>query len=119
MHSSHCKQHVFVANRVAEILDTTDVSQWKHVSGINNPANHGTRAINIEELKRSEWLTGPACLKQPESEWPEQVNLIFASDEEKMPSSVFMIQADEKKAVIKWERFSNFNRLVNTVAYVQ
>ena len=30
-----------------------------------------------------------------------------------------MIQADEKKAVIDWERFSNFNRLVYTVAHVQ
>ena len=29
-----------------------------------------------------------------------------------------MIQAEEKKAVNQWERFSNFNRLVNTVAYV-
>ena len=119
IHSSHRKQQVFVANQVAEILDTTDVSQWKHVSGINNPADIGTRAINIEKLKRSEWLTGPAWLKRPESEWPEQVNLIFASDEENIPSSVFMIQAEEKKAVIQWERFSNFNRLVNTVVYVQ
>ena len=119
IHSSHRKQQVFLANRVAEILDTTDVSQWKQVGGINNPADIGTRAINIEELKRSEWLTWPAWLKRPESEWPEQVNLIFASDEENIPSSVFMIQAEEKKAVIQWERFSNFNRLVNTVAYVQ
>ena len=63
-------------------------------------------------------LTGPAWLKRPESEWPEQVNLIFASDEENIPSSVFMIQAEEKKAVIQWERFSNFNRLVNSMAYV-
>ena len=30
-----------------------------------------------------------------------------------------MIQAEGKKAVIQWERFSNFNRLVNTVAYVR
>ena len=65
--SSHRKQQVFVANRAAEILDTTDVSQWKHVSGINNPAEIGTRAVNIEELKRSEWLTGPACSKRPEN----------------------------------------------------
>ena len=81
IHSSHRKQQVFVAHRVVEILDTTDVSQWKHVSGSNNPADIETRAINIEELKKSEWLTGPACLKRPESEWPERVNLIFASDE--------------------------------------
>ena len=60
IHSSYRKQQVFVANRVAEILDITDVSPWKHVSGNNNPSYIGTRAINIEELKRSEWLTGPA-----------------------------------------------------------
>ena len=60
IHSSHRNQQVFVANRMAEILDTTDVSQWKHVSGINNPADFGTRAINIQELKRREWITGPA-----------------------------------------------------------
>ena len=119
IHSSHRKQKVFVANRVAEILDTTDASHWKHVSGVNNPADIGTRVINIEELKRSEWLTGPAWLKQPENEWPEQVNLIFASDEDNIPSSAFMIQAEEKNAVIQWERYSNFNTLVNTVAYVQ
>ena len=100
IHSSHRKHRVFVASRVAEILDNTHVSQCKHVSGINNPADIGTRAINIEELKRSEWLTGPAWLKRPESSWPEQLNLIFATDEENLPSSVFMIQAEEKKAVI-------------------
>ena len=71
IHSSHRKQIVFVANRVAEILDTTNVSQCNHVSGINNPADIGTRAINVDELKRSEWLTGPAWLKQRENEWPD------------------------------------------------
>ena len=104
---------------MAEILDATDVSQWKHVSGINNPADIGTRAINIDELKRSEWLTGPAWLKQPECKWPEQVNLVFAADEENIPTSTFIKQAEEKKPIVQWGRFSNFNRLVNTMAYVQ
>ena len=54
-----------------------------------------------------------------ESEWPEQVNVTFASDEENITSSVFMIQAEERKTAIQWERFSDFNRLVNTVPYVQ
>ena len=115
IHSSHREQQVFVANRVAEILDTTNVSQWNHVSGINNQGDIGTQAINVDETKRSEWLTGPAWLKQPESEWPDQVNLIFASDEQ----MVFSAKVEEKKPVIQWERFSNFGRLVNTMAYVQ
>ena len=118
IHSSHRKQQVFVANRVAEILDTTNVSQWNHVSGINNPADIGTRAINVDKLKRSEWLTGPAWLKERENEWPEQVNLTFASDEQN-DEMVFSAKVEEKKPMIQWERFSSFNRLVNTMAYVQ
>ena len=88
------------------------------MSGINNSADTGTRAIDIEELKRIDWLTGPAWLRRPESERPEQVNLIFASDEANISSLVFMIPAEDEKAVIQWERFSSFNRPVNTVAYV-
>ena len=109
---------MFVANRVAEILDTNKDSQWNHVSGINNPADIGTRAINVDELKRSEWLTGPAWLKQPENHWPEQVNLTFASDEQN-DQKVFLAKVEEKKPMIQWERFSNFNRLVISMAYVQ
>ena len=109
---------MFVANRVAEILDTTNVSQWNHVSGINNPADIGTRAINVDEFKRSEWLNGPAWLKQRENQWPEQMNLTFASDEQN-DEMVFSAKVEEKKLMIQWERFSNFNRLVNTMAYVQ
>ena len=118
IHSSHCKQQVIFANRVAEILDTTYVSQWNHVSGINNPADIGTRAINVDELKRSEWLTGPAWLKQRENEWPEQLNLTFASDEQN-DEMVFSAKVEEKKPMIQWERFRSFNRLVNTMANVQ
>ena len=118
IHSSHRKQQAFVANRVAEILDTTNVLQRNHVSDINNPADIGTRAINVNELKRSEWLTGPAWLKQREIEWPEQVNLTFASDEQN-DQMVFSAMVEEKKLMLQWERFSNFNRLVMTMAYVQ
>ena len=78
-----------------------------------------TRAINIEELKKSDLLTGLARLKRLKSEKPEQVSLTFASGEDSKPSSVFLKQAEEKRAAIHWERFSNLNMIVNTVAYVQ
>ena len=116
IHSSHCKQQVFVANRVAEILDATDVSQWKHVSGINNPVR--PKQSNIEEIKRIEWPTGPACLKRPENEWPEQLTLIFASVKVNVPSSVFMINADDKNWLFSRNDSVTLTDL-NTVAYVQ
>ena len=55
------KQQMFTANGVAEVLDTTDVSQWKHVSGTKNPADIGTREINVEELKRRREVSGSLC----------------------------------------------------------
>ena len=89
---------MFFANRVAEFLDITNVSKWNHVSGSNNPADIGTRAINVDELKRSEWLTGPAWLKQRKNEWPEQENLTFASDEQNN-QMVFSAKVEEKKPI--------------------
>ena len=86
VNSSRRQQQVLVANRLAEILDKTDVSQWSHVCAINKPAEIGIRAINIEGFNRNEWLTGPAWLNRPKSERPERVNLGFASDEENIPS---------------------------------
>ena len=65
------------------------------MSGINNAAEMDTRAIDIELFKKRERLNGPIWLRRPESDWPEKMNLIFASDEENIPSSVFMIQAEE------------------------
>ena len=116
IHSSHRKQQIFVANRVAEILDTTDVSQWIQVSGINNPTKIGTRPISVDQLKRSEWLTESAWLKQPDNEWPEQVNLEFTSDEQN-EQMAFISTTKEKEPIVQCERFSNFVRLVNTMAY--
>ena len=96
---------MFVAEQVAEISDRTDVSQWNHVSGINNPADIGTRAVNVDQLKRSEWLTGPAWLNQPDSKWLEQVNLEFACDEQNEQKASISTTA-EKESIVQWERFS-------------
>ena len=60
------------------------------------PADIGARAIYVDEFKRSEWLTGPAWLKQPESEGPEQVKLTFAKDEQNN-QMVFSAKVEEKK----------------------
>ena len=88
------------------------------MSGIDNPADIGIRAVNVHELKRSEWLTAPAWLKQPENEWPEQVLLTFASDKHK-DQMVFSAKVEVRKPMIQLEQFSKLNQLVDTMAYVQ
>ena len=66
LQSAHKKQQVFVANRATEILENSSMDQWRHVKGIENPADIGTRGMSIEGLKESGWLNGPAWLQTDE-----------------------------------------------------
>ena len=51
---------VFVANRVSEILDTSDAKDWSHVPGDLNPADLLTRGVSDpEKLMNNRWYKGP------------------------------------------------------------
>ena len=40
------KHHpTFIANRLSEILDTSEPDQWRHCPGKLNPADEGTRGM--------------------------------------------------------------------------
>ena len=53
LQAAHKKQQVFVANRAAEILENSSMDQWRHVKGVENSADIGTRGMSIEGLKES------------------------------------------------------------------
>ena len=63
--SANVRQPTFVANRVAELLDTSTVDEWHYIAGVKNPANLGTRRFSFDDASRSEWTQGPEWLKQP------------------------------------------------------
>jgi hypothetical protein len=55
--------HVFVANRVQQIRDKTEPSQWRYVKSNENPADEASRGVTATELmSKSKWLTGPDSL---------------------------------------------------------
>ena len=64
------RQPVFVANRVAEILESTTIDQWFHVPTADNPADVGTRGIAADALAESSWVKGPDFLRT--FDWPFQ-----------------------------------------------
>ena len=61
--SSDKRLPVFVANRVAEIIDCSNFEQWNFVPVQINPADIGTRGIKMSELENTDWLRGPSFLK--------------------------------------------------------
>ena len=66
------KLPVFVANRVAEILDTTTVNSWRHVNGAMNPADIGTKGLIIYQILDIAWLHGPSWITS-EAHWPKKL----------------------------------------------
>ena len=68
--STNKKQPVFVANRLREILASTDAYQWNHVTTKEDPADHGTRGLNPDEIP-AKWLTAPAFLSTRQLSAPE------------------------------------------------
>ena len=71
IHTTPQKCKVFAQNRVGEISRSTEISQWHHVPGIENPADVPTRFITSEELKNSKlWWQGPEFLRDSDN-YPE------------------------------------------------
>ncbi|XP_070854311.1 uncharacterized protein [Drosophila suzukii] len=119
--STHRRYKQFVGNRVAEILESSKVSQWRWVPTAHNAADDATRSQNKADLSpESRWLSGPAFLRQPASGWPAPEEgtkrVPDAPDEEEMPGEFALVAADE--FAIPFQRFSSFSRLVRTTAWV-
>lgn len=68
----------FVAQRIGEIEDLTNVADWKYVNSNNNVADEGTKRSCKMFSTKSNWLTGPEFLFLAPEKWPvenqEQIN---------------------------------------------
>ena len=117
------KQPVFLANRVAEILETTTIDQWFHVPTANNNAV-GTRGLAATDLPSCCWVKGPTFLRT--SDWPF----------EQEPSAIFTVKPTETCAtddlqsnsvaaasppispVNVWSDYCFYRKLIQIVAYL-
>ncbi|XP_055542583.1 uncharacterized protein LOC129728193 [Wyeomyia smithii] len=61
----------FVANRVSEIQHITRHGVWKHVAGVENPADVISRGMTPAQLKyQTMWFSRPQWLLLDEAQWP-------------------------------------------------
>ena len=62
----------FVMNRLGEISEETDISEWRWVSSRENPADDATKWSSDVLQNNSRWFIGPSFLRKNENEWPIQ-----------------------------------------------
>ncbi|KAJ8966497.1 hypothetical protein NQ317_019892 [Molorchus minor] len=70
LNTSYLKD-IFVANRIGQIRENLPNTQWRHVSGTENPADCLSRGLSPSHLiNHALWYSGPTWLKLEEKYWP-------------------------------------------------
>ncbi|XP_055633682.1 uncharacterized protein LOC129774019 [Toxorhynchites rutilus septentrionalis] len=115
----------YVANRVAKIQNITEGFEWRHVSGIQNPADMISRGIFPNDIQQNEiWWYGPHWLAETSIKWPsigftqhdeaedERRHLVIAAPTTTSPTAEFN----------EWylEKFSSYSNLLRrTVVWLR
>lgn len=115
--SDHRKYHQFVAIRVSEILDISNMNEWRWISGKMNVADDATKWSKSPDLSHSSrWLNGPEFLRSDESEWPTGGSDAMNTELE-LKEHILVAQRSEPM-LIEIERFSRWCRLLRSMAFV-
>ena len=115
----------FVSNRVSQIREGSNPSQWRHVKSELNPADLASRGIKASETRKLErWKNGPEFLWQTETEWPQQpaeLMIVLRDDDVGIKKEKVNINATIVKESFWTEiisRYSSWNRLRRLVAFI-
>ena len=66
IHNEARRFHTSVSNRIQFIREKTTLDQWSYVPTEQNPADHASRGLIVNELCNSTWLRGASFLWKPE-----------------------------------------------------
>ncbi|XP_076656372.1 uncharacterized protein LOC143361016 [Halictus rubicundus] len=109
----------FVSNRLAEIDELTTTTEWRWISGKQNPADHATRNRPVAILTESNWFHGPDFLTNAENSWPRSragKSKEQATEEE--CRTVAAIGRTTNPVLLDILRFSSWLRLIRTTARI-
>ncbi|XP_017483489.1 PREDICTED: uncharacterized protein LOC108372336, partial [Rhagoletis zephyria] len=108
--------HQFVMHRVGEILEASNVNQWRWVPSKANPADVATKFTTRSNYRL--WFTGPDFLVLDQKAWPQcdemSVNTIKVPELRNFVLRIDGLQL--QKITVNAEYFSNWKRLYRAVA---
>lgn len=115
--SDHRKYHQYVACRVGEIIELTDIRDWRWVPTNQNISDRATRKVVPEIASDDCWFKGPDFLYQCEDQWPVEKEINEKEViEELRPRYAHAINFHHVKYEV--DRFSNWSRLLRSQAFL-
>lgn len=113
---SNKKYHQFVALRIGEILETTELDEWHWIPGKQNVADEATKWAKRPDISsHSRWFKGPDFLLKSEDDWPQDDYILEPPATE---IKEFVQVHTTEEIFIDANRFSKWKRLLRTSAYV-
>ncbi|GFV15868.1 integrase catalytic domain-containing protein [Trichonephila clavipes] len=111
----------FVANRVAQIQELTPNVHWNFVSGLENPADCGTRGIPRTKLEKYNlWFNGPDWLRSstfPIGKFAEQLQEHMSAEAKRTPKLILLNVVDATFKAEFFQKFSSWNKWKRVVAH--
>ncbi|XP_058840799.1 uncharacterized protein LOC131696266 [Topomyia yanbarensis] len=117
LYSDHRRYSQYVGTQISEILETTNLPEWRWVPTKLNLADDGTKWKSTPDLSNSSrWFRGLDFLWKSKEEWPPRLPTFGAIDKELRPHLQLHIKVPEP--IIDVDRFSQWSALMKTTAYV-
>ena len=111
----------FVANRVGDIQTRTSPSQWRHVPGLQNPADDCSRGLDIKEMTAAgRWISGLPFLQKSSESWPKTTVSRPSEDAKEEERKVVMSFASySTEPLLQLQAFSSWRRLTAITAWIK
>ncbi|XP_070526958.1 uncharacterized protein [Cardiocondyla obscurior] len=111
------KWTTYVANRVAEIQRTFPGNHWRHLRGVDNPADCASRGVRPRELvEHPLWWTGPPWLRAGAPPGEEKqimmtgMELEEAARERRAGTALTAAVVEESEILLRFSRLNNLLR---------
>ena len=119
--------HVFVANRVQQIRDSTEIGQWNYVQTADNPADCASRGLTARSLvNNTTWFSGPDFLQSVY--WQKYVEehpiqKTYSTDDPEVKRCLATAQPESFDIEARLARFSDWFKakraVANCIVYVR
>ena len=120
---------IFVANRLQQISNLTEMSWWKHVNTKDNPADIPSRGCTLSSLLNNPninklWFHGPDWLLSDIASYKSEVDLRIMPSGCRQESSQIVhcnqisLSQHGVSNVVDMSRYSTYEKLINVTAYV-
>ena len=112
--------HTFVANRVQTIRSSSDPKEWRYIDTSNNPADHASRGLRVEELMKSNWFSGPSFLWEKNIPLEEEEIPAIQIGDPEIKTTVLMTSAEDSFSILDCiSRYSSWVKAVGVMTYLK